>query len=116
MKVRRIDSDGDMMFGHGAADYLQDTPEAVAQNVKTRLGLWRGQWFLDTTEGTLWMQEILGKNEAVETIIRSRILGTPGVLEITSFESVFDPDARALSVTATINTKYGETTVEETIS
>lgn len=48
MKVRKLNADGDMCLGHGSADYIENTPEAVAQNVMTRLSLWSGQWFIDT--------------------------------------------------------------------
>lgn len=115
MRVRRLDDDGDMTLGHGAYDFHENTAEGVAQNVKTRLALWRGTWFLDTQEGTPWLQEVLGKRTAVEAVIRDRILGTPGVQEITSFEAVFDPDARRMTVTAEIATPYGETTFETTL-
>lgn len=40
---------------------LVNSPEAVAQAIKTRFLLWYGQWFLDTTEGTPWIQSVLGK-------------------------------------------------------
>lgn len=112
MKVRRLNADGDMTMGHGDFDFYVNTPEGVAQNVETRLALWRGQWFLDVEEGTPWLQEVLGKRQAVEAVIRSRILETPGVRELTSFEAVFDPDTRRINVTATIETIYGETTME----
>lgn len=115
MKVRRLDKDGDMMFGHGKADFLSNSPDAVAQNVATRLQLWRGTWFIDSSEGTPWLQEALGKKAAVEAVIRARILGTPGVVSIESLESIFDPDTRSLSVQAKINTAYGEAEVSESI-
>ena len=35
MRVRRTTADGDICFGHNANDYLVNTPEAVAQNVRT---------------------------------------------------------------------------------
>ena len=115
MKVRKLDSGGDMMLGHGLSDFFQDSPEGVAQNVMTRLKLWRGQWFLDTNDGTPWLQDILGKHEAVDMIIRNRILGTPGVKEITEFQSVLDPDTRTLSIKVTIDTNYGSTEISETL-
>lgn len=112
MKVRKISSSGDYQMGHGNADFLQDTPEGVAQNVMTRLALWRGTWFIDTTDGTPWLQEILGKHEAVDVVLRSRILATPGVLSIDSFESILDPNGRNLSINATISTRYGQTQLQ----
>lgn len=111
MKVRKLNADGDMCMGHGSADYIENTPEAVAQNVMTRLSLWSGQWFIDTDEGTPYLQEILGKHDAVDLLIKQRILETPGVIQIEQFEAIFDPDTRRLSITAEIDTEYGKTTV-----
>lgn len=51
MRYRREDADGDYTFGSGDDTWLINSPEAVAQAVKTRFELWYGQWFLDTTEG-----------------------------------------------------------------
>lgn len=115
MKVRKMTADGDYQLGHGNLDFYQDTAEGVAQNVKTRLALWRGTWFIDTDEGTPWLQEILGKHEAVDVVLKSRILETPGVISLQSFESILNPDTRSLSVTAIINTRFGTAEVMETI-
>ena len=108
MRVRKMSADGDYRFGHGDADFYQDEAEAVAQDCMTRLALWRGTWFIDTLEGTPWVQQILGKHEAVDVVLRSRILETEGVLGLAEFESVLDPDTRRITVRATINTEYGE--------
>ena len=113
MKVRRLDKDGDMMLGRGSSCFLENSAEAVAQNVMTRLQLWRGTWFIDTDEGTPWLQQVLGKRDVAESVIRARVLGTEGVVSIESFESVFDPDARALTVQIKINTVYGEADITE---
>lgn len=63
MRYRREDADGDYTFGSGDDTWLINSPEAVAQAVKTRFELWYGQWFLDTTEGTPWIQSVLGKQK-----------------------------------------------------
>jgi hypothetical protein len=62
MRYRREDDDGDYTFGQGDDTWLINSPEAVAQAIKTRFELWYGQWFLDTTEGTPWIQSVLGNN------------------------------------------------------
>ena len=107
MRVRKVTADGDYRFGHGDADFYQDQAEAVAQCCMTRLALWRGTWFIDTQEGTPWIQQILGKHEAVDVVLRNRILETEGVIGLEEFESVLDPDARRITVQATINTQFG---------
>lgn len=112
MRYRALDADGDMTFGAGQANFLINSPAAVGQAVQTRLLLFRGEWFLDTTEGTPWATEILGKNTEPtrDAALRDRILGTEGVTEITAFTAVVS--GRSLTVSATINTLYGQTTVE----
>lgn len=111
MKVRKLTASGDYRLGHGDRDFHVDTPEGVAQNVMTRLALWQGQWFIDTAEGTPWLQRILGKHDAVDTVIKTRILETPGVIAISSYESILNPDTRVMTVNATLETEYGQTSI-----
>src|SRR5260363_358626 len=87
MRYRRLDAAGDYAFGRGLSDFEQDTPEAVAQAVKTRLALRFGEWFLDTSDGTPWASRVLGQSarEAVDWTIRERILGTEGVTRINRY-------------------------------
>ncbi len=117
MRYRKLDADGDYVFGGQQADFYRDSPEAVAQAVLTRLRLLRGEWFLDTTEGMPWLTEVLGKytTSTADAAIRQRILTTPGVTELTAYSSTYDAETRTLSVSATINTIYGTTTVQATL-
>jgi len=111
IRYRRLDASGDAIFGHSSADFLVDSPEAVAQAVLTRLRMLRGEWFLDSTEGTPWATEILGEHtgSTYDFAIRERISGTSGVTEIVSYTSSLS--GRALAVSATLNTAYGQATV-----
>nr|WP_310616925.1 hypothetical protein [Pantoea cypripedii] len=113
MRYRREDDDGDYTFGQGDDTWLINSPEAVAQAVKTRFLLWYGQWFLDTTAGTPWIQSVLGKQkpETYNLAIRQRILETKGVNSIQSFNSTVNTSTRRVTFTATIDTIYGTTTV-----
>ena len=82
---------GDWQFGHGSADYFINVPDAVAQIALTRLALNQGEWFLDTSDGTPWNTQVLGKytGSVRDLVIQSRINGTPGLAPsgITSFSS-----------------------------
>ncbi|PNM24235.1 hypothetical protein A6J66_008545 [Yersinia enterocolitica] len=113
MRYRREDENGDYTFGQGDNTFLIDSPEAVAQAVKTRFELWRGQWFLDLTEGTPYIQYVLGKQRSDVYIlaIRERILDTQGVNAILEFEANYTGETRRVTFTATIDTIYGTTTV-----
>jgi hypothetical protein len=117
MKYRKLDIDGDYTLGT-VADFHIDTPEGVAQAVKTRLALWVGEWFLDITEGMPWNAQVIGKRlrgKNYDAAIRQRILETEGVLELSDYTSTIDPNTRALSVAATITTAYGTTTISTTV-
>lgn len=113
MRYRREDDKGDYTFGQGDDTWLINSPETVAQAVKTRFLLWYGQWFLDTTEGTPWIQSVLGKQkpETYNLAIRQRILETQGVNSIRSFDTTLNTSSRRVVFTATIDTIYGTTTV-----
>ncbi|RQV01109.1 hypothetical protein [Burkholderia cenocepacia] len=116
MRYRKLDADGDYVFGGSANDFLVNTPDAVAQAVLTRLRLLQGEWFLDTTAGMDW-PSVIGKNTqgTADAAIRACILGTTGVTEITAYASSIDSTSRTLTVTATISTLYGTTTIETTL-
>lgn len=114
MRYRQLDANGDYMVN----SFLQDSPACVAQAIVTRLRLGQGEWFLDTTEGTPWKTKVLGKytGDLYDPAIKSRILGTPGVLELVSYSSARDPNTRKLSVVCTVSTIYGaNVTLEETL-
>ncbi|MEA8727300.1 hypothetical protein PZS04_19975 [Klebsiella pneumoniae] len=113
MRYRREDDDGDYTFGQGDDTWLVNSPEAVAQAIKTRFLLWYGQWFLDTTAGTPLIQSVLGKQkpDTYNLAIRKRILETQGVSSITAFNTTVDGTTRRVTFTATVETIYGTTTV-----
>jgi hypothetical protein len=117
MRVRRLDPLGDMTFGAGALNFWRDQAEGVAQNVGSRLRLLRGEWFLDTSEGTPWQGGVLGTGtrQTADLVIRQRIVQTEGVDELVSYASSFNPDTRRFSVAATIRTIYGDAAVSETV-
>ena len=117
MRYRKLDDSGDFSFGHGQADFHHNTPEAVAQAVATRLRLFSGEWFLDVTEGTPYVQAVFGKHTAQTDgpALRERVLDTEGVTGLAAFETVYDGEARRLTVNATIETVYGEAVVQEVL-
>jgi hypothetical protein len=117
MRYRKLDANGDAVFGHQQNDFYRDQPEAVAQAVQTRLALFTGEWFLDITDGTPWTTQVLGKytKDQYDAVIRDRILGTQGVTQIDSYSSAVNTTTRSLTVTATIDTQFGTATFTTTI-
>lgn len=116
MRVRALDADGDMTFGRGAGNFLVDSPAAVAQCAKTRIGLKQGEWWLDATAGLAWDQ-ILGTGTAAlrDLAIKEVVLGTPGMQSIDTYSSNVNPITRAFPVFMNVTTQYGETTITTTV-
>jgi len=114
MRYRALDANGDYSGGRGQGNFLINSPSCVAQSVLTRLRLWAGEWFLDTTEGTPWLQKVLGKSSKLvyDIAIRTRVLGTQGVSSIENYSSTLDTTKRKLSLSMTINTIYGQAQIE----
>ena len=108
-----LDANGDYTFGQGSANFFVNSARGVAQSVLTRRLLWEGEWFLDTTDGTPYAQEILGYGTAAlyDLAIRARVLGTFGVSSIDSYSSSVDPVTRKLTVSMTITTIYSAESV-----
>ena len=73
--------------------------EAIAQKVAIRLGTYRGEWFLDTTFGVPWREDILVRNpdlSAIGALIRSEIVKTEGVIGIRTFDLDLTDDRKLL--------------------
>lgn len=115
MRYRKLSATGDYMFGNGQADFLINSPAAVAQAIETELRLFLGEWYLNVNDGTPWLEGVLGynsKEEADETLI-AIILGVQGVQNLTNWNSTYDPTTRAYSsVSAIIDTLYGQTQLQ----
>jgi len=105
MRYRPLSPNGDYTVG---VPFLVDSPACVAQAISTRLKLWQGEWFLDTTAGTPWLQKILAKSSNPEAYIRKAILGTTGVLSLASFSGSFVGDTRTLTVSGTVDSLFGQ--------
>ncbi|QJC78964.1 hypothetical protein [Pseudomonas umsongensis] len=110
MTVRKLDTDGDLAMG--PQEFLTGySAEEVAQNVLTRLKFFLGEWFLDTADGTDWFGSVLGKGSALasrESVIRRRILLTPGCAGMTAFSMTTDIATRQLTVSASIVSSSGD--------
>lgn len=111
MRQRAMRPDGDYSFGTGLP-LLENSPACVSQAILTRLLLQAGEWFLDLTEGTPYVGKILGAGTQAtrDLAIQTRILDTPGVKRIALYNSSLDRE-RHLTVSATVDTIYGATTL-----
>lgn len=117
MIYRKLDADGDYTFGLGINNFYKNSPDAVAQAVKTRLGLIQGEWFLDVNAGTPYNTEILGHGTVskYDFAIQNVIINTQGVLKIIDYASGVDPSTRKAQISCTIDTIYGQVQLQVTL-
>lgn len=91
---------GDLDVSTGAFVTLTG-PEYAAQKIRQRFKLILGEWFLDTTKGVPWFQNVLIKNpnlELIKSLFRDEILNVPGIIGVKDIEAQFTPAARTLSL------------------
>ena len=116
-KYRRLDADGDMLFGRGAESFAQGV-EAVRQAIETRLKLLRGEWWERPADGLPLYQQMLGRpctqaqKELMDLLVTERIADTRSVTRVYDAQSAFD--GRAYRFTCNVQTEFGTTTVEVT--
>ena len=94
--------DGDIM--------MIDNAERVAQQILITLRFWYGEWFLNTTEGTPYLEYILVKqpNMAhIRQILTELIQSVEGVKSVNDMELTSDQRERHLLVEYTADTDYG---------
>lgn len=115
MRVRQLSSTGDYAFGNGQANFLINSPAAVAQVVETAFKLWLGEWYLNTAAGMPWLEEVFGYNskEDADQALINYALTIQGVENISNWNSTVNAETRAYtSITATIDTIYGQTQLQ----
>jgi hypothetical protein len=92
---------------------LVEGGDAIAQRLRGRLRLWRGEWFADTGVGVPYLGFLGQKGAAAlalaENSVRQAIVTCPGIAALESFSFAADPAARAATVSFRARTTTGET-------
>lgn len=104
------DTTGDLAITDGSLT-LTSGADAIKQHLKQRLRLVRGEYFLDTDRGVPYYETILVKRpngNLVEGVLKSVILGTPGVIELLTFILDFDAATRKLTLSFSVRSTDGE--------
>jgi hypothetical protein len=102
--------DGDLM--------LIDNAERVAQQIAITLRFWYGEWFLDTNDGTPYLEHILVKSPNIahiRQILAERIKSVEGVRSLISMDLRYDNVRRTLDVEYSADTNYGLLTRKEVL-
>lgn len=90
--------------------------ELVAQQLKIRLWFFHAEWYLDTSVGIRFFEDVLVKNPdlgSIENLLKETILSTPNVNSILEFTLNYDNSLRKLTVTFSVDTTYGILQVSE---
>ena len=115
---RALNSSNDLIVNKGQLKLVSDGDEVV-QHVRTRLQFYLEEWFLDLRAGTPYFQKIFTKpvNLAnIESIIKSRILNTDGVLRLTEFKMDYEKSSRVLNISFSAETEYGSISEEVSLN
>lgn len=101
----------ELVIDPGTGDIqLVDGAARVAQQIKVTLLLFLGEWFLDTSFGVPYFEDILVKSPkwgTVNAVLRARISNVPGVTRIRRLTLDMNRATRELSVTFEAETLYG---------
>lgn len=106
--MRRLDENGDLAL---TGEMFVTGTEEVALNIQTRLKLFLGEYFRDTTDGTAWFQTTLLRNPEISVIsemLQRRISQTEGVAEVLSLNATQDLEARKLDIQGQVLTVFNE--------
>ena len=90
----------DLLIENGDLSIV-DGSDAIAQDLQQTLQVWLGEWFLDTTVGIPFRQQILVKNPVIDLVqadIINAALAVPGVAQITDISLDYDANNRSLTM------------------
>lgn len=85
---------------------------AIAQDVLQQLQVFLGEWFLNTSLGLPWLQQILVKQpniDVIDGLIQNAILAVDGIDQLITYNYTFDSPSRTLSITFQATTYNGQT-------
>lgn len=89
---------------------LVDAKEAIVQHILQRLRTFLGEWFLDTTIGVPYFQQILIKNPdkaKIQALLLDVIRNTPGVDTLSNYAFGIDTASRVFNVSFRATTTSG---------
>ena len=108
---------GDLVFTNNQLTFV-DGADQVKQSIIQRFRTFAGEWFLDTSLGIPYFQNVLVKNPnltLIESYFKNELWAVPGVLSIITFSLNFDPVARTISISCSVQSSAGPIQVEVTI-
>lgn len=107
----KLDPDSwDIVIENQDISYINDT-DAIQQHLRQRLSFFKGEYPYDLSIGVPYHQEFFKKNFnpiVIDSSLKTTIIDTPGVIELTSFILDLDEPTRVLSLNFKVRAKNGE--------
>lgn len=103
----------DALFINGITPVTYENRLTVAQKLKIKLLTFQGEWFINTTTGIPYFQQILKRGVSkltIDTIFQEAILSEPDVLEIIEFNSIIDTETRSYQLSFKVRTNSNQIT------
>lgn len=109
----------DLVFINGACPVTQLLVDVVTQRLKITIYTFLGEWFLDTTIGVPYFQQVFGKirsKATIDLIFQQIISDDVDVIEILTFESSLSSSDRGYSMTFQVRVADNTASLPITIS
>lgn len=103
-------STNDLLISNGDLSIVDGT-DAIAQDLQQTLQVWLGEWFLDTSVGIPFKQQILVKNPVIDLVqadIINAAQAVPGIVEIQEISMDYDNANRAITINLVAMDSNGE--------
>lgn len=106
-----LNEDGDIDITNGVISLIDTEQEYTKQRLAIKLRTYRGEWYLDTSEGIPYFQTIFRKSQdpkgTADTIFKTVINADEGVVSLDSFESSLSSSG-VYTMTFTITATTGD--------
>ncbi len=92
---------------------------SLVSKIQQRLRFLFGEWFLNTTVGVTYFQQIFRKPvdpSLIVSVLNSEILKEPDVQTVTDSSIDFDQSNRIFNYSARVETTFGTTTLSEEVT
>lgn len=112
-----LNASNDIIIG-GTEFTRTDSADHLAQKLRSKLQLIRGESQLDTTAGIAYFTDIFVKPvdlPAVASIFKATIINTEGVNELLSFDYDLDTSGRELTISFSISTDYDDISIDDLV-
>lgn len=107
----KLGDGGDLDLTAGAVTLVTGS-DAIAQQLRIALRLFKGEWFLSPTEGIPYFEQVFQKGvrpAALEALFRRALLKVPGVLEVITLDLDLVPETRKLLLTFEVSIDGSDT-------